>query len=52
MFRREKTVPNTNFESSSVDRTVWPRPVGGASETVLERDFPTIEVGRGSQRRL
>lgn len=52
IFRNENTVPKTSFESSSVDRTVWPRPVGAAPETVSDRDFPTMEAGRGSQRRL
>jgi hypothetical protein len=53
MFRSENTVPNTNFESSSVARIVWPVPVGPdwAGLSVL-RDFPTIDAGRGSQRRL
>ena len=51
MFRSENTVPNTSLESSSVARTVCPPPVD-APETAPCPDFPAIEAGRGSQRRL
>jgi hypothetical protein len=49
MFRKENTVPNTSFASSSVERTVWPRPARSDPE---REPLPASEVGRGSQRRL
>lgn len=54
MFRSENTVPNTNFESSSVARIVWPVPAGPgwAGPSAFREDFPMIDAGRGSQRRL
>lgn len=55
MFRNENTVPNTSFASSSPALTVWPSPVEaapGAGGSAERDDFPTMEVGLGSQRRL
>lgn len=55
MFRREKTVPNMSFASSSAlnaCRTGAATPSGNFACDVGREAFPEEEVGRGSQRRL
>lgn len=54
ILRKENTVPKTSLASSSPARTVCPRPAGPVPVPGVspERDFPMIEAGRGSQRRL
>lgn len=55
MFRKEKTVPNTNLASSSVIRAYFSRSEIALCEPVLSdvgrEDLPDADTGRGSQRR-